>query len=63
MDVFQIEPLSKKSKLWKLPNVSITPHVASITLIDSAIDIIHKNYIKFKKNKKIKSDIDLKNGY
>ena len=49
LDVFQSEPLSKKSKLWKLPNVSITPHVASITLIDSAIDIIHKNYIKFKK--------------
>ena len=63
LDVFQNEPLSKNSQLWSLPNVSITPHVASITLLDSAIDLIYKNYLKFKKNKKIKSDVDLNKGY
>ncbi|MDA9748550.1 NAD(P)-binding domain-containing protein [Pelagibacteraceae bacterium] len=63
LDVFQTEPLSKNSQLWTLPNVSITPHVASITLLDSAIDLIYKNYLRFKKNKKIQSDVDLNKGY
>ncbi len=63
LDVFQNEPLDKKSLLWSLSNVNITPHVASITLIDSAIDIIFKRYLKYKKTKKIISDVDLKHGY
>jgi len=28
LDVFEKEPLSKWSKLWKLPNLIITPHIA-----------------------------------
>ena len=63
LDVFHNEPLSKKSTLWSLPNVNITPHVASITLIDSAIDLIFENYLNYKKSKKIKSNVDLVNGY
>ncbi len=63
LDVFNKEPLTKKSKLWKMSNVSITPHVASITIINSAVDIIYKNYVKFKKNKKIKSNVNLNYGY
>ncbi len=63
LDVFENEPLSKKSPLWSLQNVNITPHVASITLINSAIDIIFNKYSKYKKTKKIKSDVNLKIGY
>ena len=63
LDVFQNEPLSKKSLLWSLPNVNITPHVASITLIDSAINQIFEKYTKYMKTKKIKSNINLKKGY
>ena len=63
LDVFQNEPLSKKSALWSLPNVNITPHVASITLIDSAIELIFQKYLNYKMSKKIKSDVNLKKGY
>ena len=63
LDVFTTEPLNKKSLLWSLPNVNITPHVASITLINSAVDLIYKSYIKYKKTKKIKSDVNLTKGY
>jgi len=31
LDVFQNEPLKKDSKLWKLDNVIITPHVAGVS--------------------------------
>ncbi len=63
LDVFKSEPLSKKSSLWSMPNTNITPHVASITLIDSAIDLIFKRYNKYIKTKIIKSDVNLRTGY
>ena len=63
LDVFKNEPLSKNSLFWSLPNINITPHVASITLMKSAIDLIYKRYSKYLKNKIIKSDVNLKKGY
>ena len=63
LDVFQNEPLPKNSLLWSLPNINITPHVASITLIDSAIDLIFNKYNKYVITKKIRSDVNLSKGY
>jgi glyoxylate/hydroxypyruvate reductase A len=63
LDVFETEPLTKVSPLWKIPNVTITPHIASITLIDSAVEYIYKKYRQYKKNGKIKSDVNFKKGY
>ena len=63
LDVFQEEPLPKKHKFWSIKNLTITPHVASNTVITSAIDYIYLRYLEFTKNKKIKSDVDLKKGY
>ena len=63
LDVFEIEPLAKISPLWKIPNVTITPHIASITLIDSAVEYIYKKYRQYKKNGKIKNDVNFKKRY
>ena len=63
LDVFQKEPLPKNHMFWKLKNVTITPHIASATIIFSAVKHMHNKYLKFKKNKKIKSDVDLLKGY
>ena len=63
LDVFQTEPLPKKHKFWNIKNLTITPHVASNTVISSAIDEIYRRYLEFRKNKKIKSDVNLKKGY
>jgi len=62
LDVFQNEPLPKSSKLWSHPNVTITPHVASITIVKSAVKQMHLVYQKYKKGKII-SDVKLENGY
>ena len=63
LDVFEKEPLSTSSSLWKLPNVTITPHIASFTLVDTAVEYIYKKYKQYKKNGKIKSDVNLIKGY
>jgi len=63
LDVFNKEPLNTSSKLWSHPNVTITPHIASITVVKSAIAQMYSRYIQYKKTGKIKSDVNLKNGY
>ena len=63
LDVFKKEPLPKKHPFWRLPNVTITPHVASLTVINSAVNHMYKKYKELKKNKKLRSDVDLKKGY
>ena len=63
LDVFKKEPLIKKSSLWNMDNVTITPHVASLTPVDIVTDQIYKKFLIFKKNKKIKTDINIKKGY
>ena len=63
LDVFNREPLIKKHKFWSNKNITITPHVAAITDHDSSIGYLYKRFMDFKKNKKIKSDVDIKLGY
>ena len=63
LDVFKKEPLSENHKFWKHPNVTVTPHIAAITDIDSSINLMHKRFVSFKKTGKIKSDVDFKKGY
>ena len=63
LDVFKKEPLYKNNKLWKYPNLNITPHIAAITDIESGIEYMHQRFLKYKKWGKIKSDVNIKNGY
>ena len=63
LDVFNKEPLPKNSKLWKNQNITVTPHVAAITDVDSSINYIFSKFEQFRTNGKIKSDVKIKNGY
>ena len=63
LDVFEKEPLSKSSPLWKFSNVTITPHVGSLTVVDTAVKYMYKKYQQYKKNGKIKNDVNLLKGY
>ena len=57
LDVFKNEPLKSSSKLWSLSNVSITPHVAGVTAIDSAVEYMFQKYQIYINNHKLKSDV------
>ena len=63
LDVFEKEPLPKSSPLWKFPNVTVTPHIGSLTVADTAVKYKYKKYQQYKKNGKIKNDFNLLKGY
>ena len=63
LDVFKKEPLKTSSQLWKLPNVTITPHIAGVTAIEPAVKYMYSKYKKIIMNKNIKSDVNPLNGY
>tara|TARA_Y100000768_G_scaffold196074_1_gene147324 strand:- start:1458 stop:2387 length:930 start_codon:yes stop_codon:yes gene_type:complete len=63
LDVFKIEPLPKNNKFWTHKNVIVTPHAAALTDIDSSIDLMVSRFKHYKKNGKIKSDVNLVKGY
>ena len=63
LDVFEKEPLLKSHQLWKMPNVIITPHIASLTVIDTAVKYMYSKYCEYLKNGRIKNNINLKKGY
>ena len=63
LDVFEQEPLPKKSILWKNKRVTILPHISANTDFDSASDIVAKNLKLFKLKKKIPKSVDLQRGY
>ena len=63
LDVFNKEPLAKSSMFWAHSNVSITPHIASITVVKSAVNQIYERYKQYKKTGNIVSDVSIKDGY
>ena len=65
LDVFEEEPLSASSPLWKIKNVIITGHYAGYTPYheDRVVDIFCKNLKLFVKGKKLINVVDKKKGY
>ena len=48
---------------WNLKNVTVTPHIASLTVIDSAVEYMYQIFQKIKKDTTYKGNVDLKKGY
>ncbi|MEY3811383.1 MAG: hypothetical protein RIT11_442 [Pseudomonadota bacterium] len=63
LDVFEKEPLPKKSILWKHKKVTILPHISANTDLETASDIVAKNIKLYQLKKKIPKFIDLVRGY
>jgi len=65
LDVFEQEPLSRWSPLWKMPQVLITPHTAFLTenVWQRHYEVFAANLKRFLAGQALEGVIDLKRGY
>jgi len=63
LDVFEREPLDSTSTLWSNQKITILPHIAATTNIETATKIVAQNILNYRQTGKIDSDVDLKKGY
>lgn len=67
LDVFASEPLPENSRLWKIDNLIITPHVAgNLTLrytLDRNVEMFVEDLVNYAKNRPLKHQIDKNRGY
>ncbi len=65
LDTFEEEPLSENSKLWKMKNVIITPHIAgqSNFYLERITDSFLQNLELYMTNKPVKNTVNKKVGY
>lgn len=58
MDVFEVEPVNKDSKLWDYKNLIMTPHVAGYfhlaSALDDYVDLLVENLTRYKNNETLK---------
>jgi len=63
LDVFREEPLPEKHPFWLHPKIQITPHVASLTSIESATNQIIENYWLFLNKQQLLNVVTIEKGY
>lgn len=63
LDVFRVEPLPENHPFWTHPKIQITPHVASLTDVNSASKQIAENYHKFIAKQQLFNTVSIKKGY
>ncbi|XP_057321237.1 glyoxylate/hydroxypyruvate reductase A-like [Microplitis mediator] len=63
LDVFEVEPLPPTSKLWTMPQVTITPHNACTVRPEGIAKLFKNNYEKYIKGEPLPNILDFKRGY
>jgi glyoxylate/hydroxypyruvate reductase A len=63
LDVFEREPLPADDPLWRMENVLITPHLASVAIPSSAAEQIAANILRASHGEPLTNLIDLSRGY
>ena len=61
LDVFEIEPLPEQHKLWSLPNVLLTPHIAAVdadNIPERQFEILYDNVCRFAAGKTLRNIVD-----
>lgn len=64
-DVFTTEPLPKDHPFWKMENVIMTPHIASMVpdFWDKLTKLLEENFVLFSRGEKLFNEIDKQKGY
>lgn len=63
LDVFETEPLPADSPLWSHPRILLTPHVASMTIPESAAAAVVAQIRRFEQGAPLEHVVDLTRGY
>ncbi|XP_012526832.1 glyoxylate/hydroxypyruvate reductase A [Monomorium pharaonis] len=63
LDVFEKEPLPKESKLWSLPQVTISPHNSAVTNSQDVARLFAENYTRYVSGKNMINVFDFNIGY
>lgn len=65
LDVFEKEPLSKDSPLWKLDNVVISPHSSGRIpgFMEHAVQVLIANLRQYAAGEAMENQVDLEKGY
>ena len=63
LDVFHQEPLSDKHPFWTHPKVLITPHVAALTNVNTALEQIIGNYKAMRAGEQLLHEVSHTQGY
>ncbi|XP_049955047.1 glyoxylate/hydroxypyruvate reductase A-like isoform X2 [Schistocerca serialis cubense] len=63
LDVFEKEPLPPDNPLWKMPQVTVTPHISGISRAKDIVKRFMENYEKYKNNKPLLNVVDFDKGY
>ena len=63
LDVYSQEPLPPEHPFWSHPRVLMTPHIASITVPDSAAKTVVEGIRRFESGASLDNVVDLDHGY
>ncbi|MCG9695110.1 D-2-hydroxyacid dehydrogenase [Vibrio sp. Isolate22] len=63
LDVFEHEPLSQDHPFWKLPQVTITPHIAALSEPRQVVELFAENYKQWRDGFTLNHVIDFDKGY
>jgi len=65
LDVVAHEPLATDSPLWNLPNVLLTPHVATsiVEYLPQAIALFADDVRRFQRGEPVQHQFDRRRGY
>ena len=63
LDVFAHEPLPAEHPFWRIPRVTVTPHISALTLREPAIEQIARKIEALARGEKIGGIVDMLRGY
>ena len=63
LDVFYQEPLPKYHPFWTHPKITVTPHIASLTNVESAVNQVVDNYHRMVAGKSLLNEVSSEKGY
>lgn len=63
LDVFEQEPLPKEHPFWRLPQITLTPHIAALSFPEQVVEVFAENYLNWRDGFTLNYQVDFDKGY